>query len=383
LIFADQVTHEICARVPHRQYVLTIPKRLRIFFRFDRRLLGSLMRLAWETIDQAYREVLGRDDVVPGMISGIQTFGALAHFHPHVHAIVTDGVFIRDTPDHFLCVPPPDMERVRQLWEGRVFHLLLAAGKIDVALAEQIRSWKHSGFSVDGSVRLVAGDTAGLYRLAQYMARCPFSLARIVQVTASGQVIYRAEQPECRPFPNPAGRNLFGGVPRNFQVFDALDFLAELTQHIPDQGEHLARYYGWYSHRARGVRASPAGGDDVTVDRRLLQAVRTDAARRRQARNWAMLIPRVWEVDPLKRSQCGGAMQVISFIEARQEEVIRRILEHCGLWQGPLPRLPPARPPPVPRRPRPPREVQLVLDPEFMGDVAGGLHFRKYGTVES
>ena len=46
LIFADQVAHEICAVVPHRQYVLTVPKRLRIFFRFDRRLLGQLMRLA-------------------------------------------------------------------------------------------------------------------------------------------------------------------------------------------------------------------------------------------------------------------------------------------------------------------------------------------------
>ena len=82
LIFADEVAHEICSPVPHRQYVFTIPKRLRIFIRFDRRLLGRLMRLAWETIRQAYREALGRDDVVPGMIAGIQTFGGLAHFHP-------------------------------------------------------------------------------------------------------------------------------------------------------------------------------------------------------------------------------------------------------------------------------------------------------------
>ena len=54
-------------------------------------------------------------------------------------------------------------------------------------------------------------------------------------------------------------------------------------------------------------------------------------------------------------------MQVVSFIEARQEEVIRRILEYCGLWQGPPSRLPPARPPP--------REVQLVLDPEFIDEL--------------
>jgi hypothetical protein len=42
--------------------------------------------------------------------------------------------------------------------------------------------------------------------------------------------------------PGPAGPS------RNFQVFDPLDFLAEVTQHIPNAGEHLIRYYGWYSN---------------------------------------------------------------------------------------------------------------------------------------
>ena len=48
-----------------------------------------------------------------------------------------------------------------------------------------------------------------------------------------------------------ASDDLFAGVARNFQVFGPLDFLAELTQHIPDQGEHLVRYYGYYSNKAR------------------------------------------------------------------------------------------------------------------------------------
>ncbi|MCP4778246.1 MAG: hypothetical protein GY880_28865 [Planctomycetaceae bacterium] len=58
------------------------------------------------------------------------------------------------------------------------------------------------------------------------------------------------------------------GPRRNFQVFSALDFLAEVTQHIPNKGEHLVRYYGWYSHRQRGMRAK-AGSDPkkIPVDR--------------------------------------------------------------------------------------------------------------------
>ena len=33
------------------------------------------------------------------------------------------------------------------------------------------------------------------------------------------------------------------GVNRNFQVFDPLDFLAEVTPHIPNKGERTIRYY--------------------------------------------------------------------------------------------------------------------------------------------
>jgi len=88
---AHGIAQTICQSVPHRQIVLTIPKRLRVYFRFDRRLLGGLARAAWETVRDAYRHALGHDDVLPGMIAGIQTFGELVHFHPHIHALVTEG----------------------------------------------------------------------------------------------------------------------------------------------------------------------------------------------------------------------------------------------------------------------------------------------------
>ena len=44
------------------------------------------------------------------------------------------------------------------------------------------------------------------------------------------------------------------GIPRNFQIFDPLDFIAEVTQHIPNKGEHQIRYYGWLASRRRKAR---------------------------------------------------------------------------------------------------------------------------------
>jgi len=58
--------------------------------------------------------------------------------------------------------------------------------------------------------------------------------------------------------------------------------------------------------------------------------------------NWAALIKKVYEVDPLRCPECGGEMKVISFIDKCQADVVEKILRHCGLWQEAVSRTPPA-----------------------------------------
>jgi hypothetical protein len=126
------------------------------------------------------------------------------------------------------------------------------------------------------------------------MTRCPFSLSRLVKVTETGQVIYKAEKDACRAFPDPQDDELARGPKRNFQILDPLEFLAEFTRPgvpgapIPPKGAHLIRYYGWYSNKARGMRSKAA------------EAAAAEAApappRRRASQTWAMLIKRVYEL---------------------------------------------------------------------------------------
>ena len=148
---------------------------------------------------------------------------------------------------------------------------------------------------MEAKVCVRIGDRDGL---AQYMARSPFSLARLIRITPVGKVLYKAEKDRCQRYPQPASEDLFGGVARNYQLFEPPDFLAELVQHIPNKGEHLVRYYGAYSNKARGLRAKNA------------TAVSDDP-------------------DTLPVS------------DAQQADLIRKILEHCGLWHDPPPRAPP------------------------------------------
>ena len=164
----------------------------------------------------------------------------------------------------FVALPKVATEPFLKLWEQEVFKLLLAEGKITEEVVHNIRSWKHSGFSVDQSVRLEAGDREGIRRLMQYSLRCPFSQARMIQVTGEGQVIYKTGDNRLGRFPEAASDDLMAGPKRNFQIFDPLDFLAEVTQHIPEIGEHLIRYYGWYSNKNRGQRAKGRSVADST-----------------------------------------------------------------------------------------------------------------------
>jgi hypothetical protein len=47
-------------------------------------------------------------------------------------------------------------------------------------------------------------------------------------------------------------------------------------------------------------------------------------------KNWARLIQRIYEVDPLICPKCQGLMKILSFIES--SEVIKKNLQHLGLW---------------------------------------------------
>ena len=137
---------------------------------------------------------------------------------------LTCGAF---TPEgDFLELPQFDMERLLVAWQEAVFELYLAEEKVEPEVVENMRTWQHSGFSVDQSVFLPAGDQAGIERLIQYMTRCPFSLSRLVKVSDTGQIVYQAEKQACRAFPDPKGDGTQAGVKRNFQILSPLDFLA-------------------------------------------------------------------------------------------------------------------------------------------------------------
>ena len=52
--------------VPHRQWVFSIPKRLRIYFMFDRKLLSKLSQCVWKVLSVYLKHAVSDEDADPG-----------------------------------------------------------------------------------------------------------------------------------------------------------------------------------------------------------------------------------------------------------------------------------------------------------------------------
>ncbi len=94
---------------------------------------------------------------------------------------------------------------------------------------------------------------------------------------------------------------------RNFEALDPLEWLARISDHIPDPRQHRTIFYGEYSSRARaGCQPLEPDATSTTPDH--------PPPRRRCPPSWARLIAKVYEVDPLVCSRCGRRMSILAFV---------------------------------------------------------------------
>ena len=76
--------------------IWTIPKLLRAYFRYNRKLLGKLSRCSYLALRDYYREVLEEEDAVPGFIAVSQSADNSINPHSHCHSISTEGAMRPD-----------------------------------------------------------------------------------------------------------------------------------------------------------------------------------------------------------------------------------------------------------------------------------------------
>ncbi len=367
---AAHLTDEVIPHLPVRQWVLSVPKRLRPFLHDTPEVASAVLAIFLRALRSALRGASPGAparvrDVQLGAISFPQRFGGSLNPHYHYHVLALDGVLSGDVDrgvrfHEVTGLEARDAEALALTVQHRVLRWFVRRELLDPSAAADMRTWRGTGgFSVDGSVRIEGEDRAGLERLVRYCARGPLALERLhapggIEALASpeARLVYRLPEPDVH------GRLELRLTP--------LELLARLARLVPPPRIHRHRYHGVLAPNARlrptVVTIGRPVPEECPVDaktppssdhasRPLAPPDRSDepvptglTPRSRSSRMlWAQLLARIYEVLPLLCPACGGEMRIISFITL--PSTVQDILLHLDLPHRP-PRVSPARGPP-------------------------------------
>ena len=358
---AAHLVDQVLPRVAYRQWVLSVPKRVRWHLREKPEALSGVLGVFLRAVETTLRQ---RSPGAPlgaryGAMAFVHRFGSYLNSHVHFHVLVTDGVFSNDGEGgaefHRAAeLETGDIAAVQAKIRRRGLRWLHRHGHLDDLAVHALDSPDHAGgWSVDASVTIPDWDRQGLERLVRYCARPPLAQERLSRID-NAHLVYRLRKPTIDG--------------RTELILTPLELLDRLAHLVTPPRRHKHRYCGVLAPNAtlRGAviaSAGPAGAtlqvleaarekmgltpaDETSTAARPLSADADEprsAAGRLAARGWALLLARIFECLPLVCPRCGEPMRIIAFILDRS--VIERILEHVGEPTEAPPVLPARSPP--------------------------------------
>ncbi len=368
---------------PIRQWVLTLPFRIRYLIAFDKKMCTAVKGIFIRAIMCHLRlkaKRLGVAGGKPGAVNFIQRWGSALNLNPHFHALALDGVYIPSSSGRPKFIPlkaPTDAEVGELLVKvhGRVLNLLLRNGYFQedsiqagdplpfdslelgkcyaasirgrIGLGEKrgayvtregrVKDTKYiemtgercsayDGFTLHANVSIHGRKRKRLERLCRYMAR-PAIATRRLELLADGRVRYRLR------------RAFFDGTWA--VVFDPLTFIEKLAALVPAPGHNLVTYHGVFAPNAKlRKQIIPHHGLKAVLGGRKKHCRKTDSdgaplneEERRRRYTWAELLKRVFRIDALQCPYCHGKRKLIAMIT--ETAVINKILEWLKLPKNP------------------------------------------------
>lgn len=378
---AAHLVDAVLPRVPVRQWVLTVPYRLRYLLAWDHRLSRAVLDVYARALLDFYRRDARQRGIQAGRtgtLTVIQRFGSGLNLNVHFHTLALDGVFSEDLPGglEFHPAPPPSDEEVARVLATirRGVRRLLARrglepgdettgppdrlaeeslalvgivcasvqGRVALGPRAGARVWRLGrdpdpegvtsrgprqahldGFDLHANVWVPPNDRARLEQLCRYVLRPPLAQDRL-RLRADGRVLVKLKT---------AWRDGTSHL-----LFEPIEFLEKLAALTPRPEVNLLIYHGVLAPHAQGRRRVVAYGRTASKDPDARGAGALpvcDGARAAcQPRYWAWaaLMRRAFEIDVLACPRCGGRLRLIATVE--DPGVIRKILAHLGLTRS-------------------------------------------------
>jgi hypothetical protein len=283
---AAHLADHVIPPVPVRQWVISVPKRLRGMLADRPRAVAALTKIFLDEIERSLCAAAGVTSDAPasccprlGGISFLHRFGSALNHHVHLHACVTDGVFVpsaddagSDAPPTFLPARPitqADLAALTERVRRRVIRWFRMQQLLDAAAAADMLAWENTGFSIDASVRITLVDRdvpsffQSLEHVLRYCARPPFALERLSVIRGPdgriARIRYVLPRHKAANWVGPGrGRKSTRPVADGVVELTPYEFLDRLADLVPPPRKHRHRYQGVFAPNHKLRRAVTA-----------------------------------------------------------------------------------------------------------------------------
>ena len=237
------IIDHVMPRVPVRQVVLSVPKRLRWFLHRDPKVVSGVLRVFLRGLSTAIRKHSpdAPREAKMGAVSFFHRGGSSLNVHPHFHNVVADGVFALGTDGQAVFFPATELcddvfARLQETLRKRILMYFCRHGYLDSDDADNMLQLEYGGgFSLHGGVRIDDSDREGQERLLRYCARLsakasaqvgpPFAQDRLGWWNKERrQLVYQFQHP------------LPGG--QTYEVLSAMELMKRLAELIPPPWMH-------------------------------------------------------------------------------------------------------------------------------------------------
>lgn len=393
---AVHLCERVLPEVPLRQWVCSLPWRLRYLCGYDRELcaevIGAFVTEVMGSLRRRAKRSFGLGSVQEahaGAVTFVQRFDSALRLNVHAHTLALDGVYLREDDGElaFRALPAPSAaevadvarrtaERVRTILvrHGRSLDGLFEGAADDApdrlsedepalaacygAAAQGVGLFGERageptlrlvrpelgrdgepvaevmGFNVHAALGLDGRDRKRLERVCRYLGRPPIAQERLTELP-DGRLRYEMKK---------VWRDGTHAL-----VFEPLDLIARLCAMVPPPGFHMVRYHGVLSSHAK-LRSDvvPEPPDDAPAPPpRQLDLYEDNDEVRLVRKPWAWLLRHVFLEDVTVCPECQGPMRWVEV--ATEPDDIARLLSRHDLADAPAP------------RPRAPPHGQLTL----------------------
>jgi hypothetical protein len=296
---AAHLTDHVFPRLLVRQWVLSVPKRLRYFMQRDGAVLNMVLRIFLRVIAQSLQSNcpgaahVDRAALHIGAVAFIHRFGSSLNGHVHFHVCVVDGVFEEVAGDTDAQSSSPgivfhpasaiDEAAVAQVQTDlrrRILRAFVGRGLLESCDAKDMLAYQHSGFSVDAGVCIEADDRAALERLLRYCARPPFAMERLRKEGTA--LVYRCAKQHSEPGSDKRGAKV------DELHLTPLELIARIAALVPPPRTHRHRYFGVLAPNSPSRTVPTSGKYSITS----VQILSPHTSPRRVGRRCGMTVMR-------------------------------------------------------------------------------------------